>query len=62
VVLPMRHRQRRERKSLAQSSIPTGIQTAPQTTTAMTAMRSSEIRPSDVRPTEPGGIEHGLHQ
>jgi lipopolysaccharide assembly protein A len=56
VVLPMRHRRRRERKSVVQGAIPTelpvAIQTPAQTATAISAIRS----------TEPGGIEHGLHQ
>jgi lipopolysaccharide assembly protein A len=56
VVLPMRHRHRRERMSITQDAasiaIPTSTQTSSQATTSMVAIRSAE----------PGGIEHGLHQ
>ncbi len=56
VVLRMRHRQRRERQSAAQSAMPAAIQTPSQTTT------TAAIRSTEIRSIEPGGVEHGLHQ
>lgn len=68
VVLPMRHRHRRERTSVTQdatsTAIPSSTQTSSQATTDIVAIRSAD-RSADrsvERSVEPGGIEHGLHQ